>query len=224
MAAMSPDGDPARFRQDLQGGVDNQIGAATAGAERAQGTFDEALQALFPGLGTATMRGSNIRAGLQTAKDAVMERVRQLYEPINNADAPVDVAPLRDQFGQIDQNLPLNDRARFRPSEANVPGNLVPPEPEGPTATGVLDAYGRPIMREPDPVDTTVPLREVTAMRSGLTDDIRGQRASGQNQAARVGTQYRDAIDQFTENAIPPELRGQLDTARAARRDRSQPF
>lgn len=196
MAGMTPEGDPGRFRTNLQSGVDNQIAQAQTAQETIQGVFDNITQATQPTMREASARGSSIRSALADAYGLAQERVRGLYEPINQSDVPVDIGPLREVFGEIDNTLPLNDRARFRPGEADVAQQL-----EG-----------------------TVPLREVTAMRSGLTDDVRGQRAAGQNQAARVGDQYVGAIDRFTDDAIPPDLRAALDEARTARRDVGERF
>lgn len=196
MGAMAPDGDPERFRTDLQTGVDAQIGTAQAGQEAAQGMFDNIVQALQPVMREAGARGSAIRSALADAYGKAQENVRGLYEPINQSDAPVDVGPLREVFSEIDSTLPLNDRTRFRPSEADVAQQL----------------------------DGTVPLKEVTSMRSGLTDDTRVARAAGKNQAARVGDQYVEALDRFTDEAIPPALRAALDEARTARRDVGERF
>lgn len=224
MTGLAPDGDPTRFRQNLQAGVDNRIASVEAARDAVAGVFDNITQALQPVMREATARGSSIRSALADAYDAARARVEELYKPINEAQTPVDLGPLRQAFEGIDADLPLNDRTRFRPTEANIPSRLAPEAPAEPTPTGILDASGRPIMRQPDPVDTTVPLREVTSMRSGLTDDVRAQRAAGQNQAARVGDQYITAIDQFTDANVPTELRGALEEARAARRDVGERF
>jgi hypothetical protein len=200
MASMTPDGDAARFRADLSNSVDQQIADALAAEQTKRASFDGIVTALEPTLGTATMRGSNIRAGLSDAERAAREQYRQLYAPINEADAPVDIGPLREVFGQIDQGLPMNDAARFRPPEAAIPGQLAP---EG---------------------SATVPLKEVTSMRGGLTQDIRRQTASGERQAARVGGQYKSALDEYLEANLPPELKAQLDAANASRRDVADRF
>lgn len=191
MTGMAPEGDPGRFRTDLQTGVDAKIGEAQAVQEGAQGGFDNIVQALQPIMREASARGSSIRSALADAYGTAQDKVRDLYEPINQSDAPVDIGPLREVFSEIDSTLPLNDRTRFRPGEADVAQQL-----EG-----------------------EVPLREVTSMRSGLTDDTRVARATGKNQAARVGDQYVEALDRFTDDAIPPALRAALDEARTARRD-----
>lgn len=224
MTGLAPEADPSRFRANLQAGVDTRIGATQSAQDAAQGVFDDVVQALQPSMPEATARGSSMRAALADAYGSAQDDVRALYAPIDQASTPVDIGPLREVFSEIDSTLPLNDRQRFRPSEADIPGRLAPPAPADPVPTGILDERGRPIMRPPAAPDSTVPLREITAARSGLTDDVRGQRAAGQNQAARVGDKYVDAIDGYMDEALPPELRGALDEARAARRDVGERF
>lgn len=224
MTGLAPEADPSRFRANLQAGVDTRIGAAQSAQDAAQETFDSLAQLLQPTMRETTARGSSIRSALADAYGAAQDEVSGLYGQIDQAAVPVDIGPLREVFSDIDSTLPLNDRQRFRPSEADIPARLAPATPSDPVPTGILDERGRPIMRPPVAPDSTVPLREITAARSGLTDDVRGQRAAGQNQAARVGSQYVDAIDGYMDEALPESLRGALDEARAARRDVADRF
>ncbi|MDH6231051.1 hypothetical protein M2281_001623 [Mesorhizobium soli] len=224
MAELAPNGDPAAFRSSLEANRDSTIARAAEEEDLARAIFGDANQAIEPTMPNASARGSSLRAGLQDAKDTLRSAVDESWDPINNATTKVDVGPLRDRFAQVDETLPLNDRQRFRPTEANVPQQLAPAANDAPVATGLLDASGNPIMRDAKPVQAEVPLREVTSARSGLSDDMRAQRANGQNQAARVGQKYVDEIDSFVENAIPTELRQQYDAARAARRDMADRF
>jgi len=204
---VAPAGDPALFRSSIEASRDARIAEALAAEEQARLIFGEAEQAAMPSTPNATVRGSNIRSALADRYAAEQGRVRQQFAPINDASVEVPIAPLAERFGATTENLPLNDRARFLPSEADIPQRLTP-----------LDAEGNIIP------DATVPLREVTAARSGLTDDIRAQRAAGQQNAARVTSQYRDQIDNFTQEVLPPELRAQYDAARAGRRDVADRF
>jgi hypothetical protein len=128
--------------------------------------------------------------------------VEEAFAPINAADAQVQVEPIAERFAATTDNLPLNDRQRFLPAEANVPNQLTPRDAEGNAVPGA-----------------TVPLREITSTRSGLTDDIRTADASGNRQQARVARQYRDQTDKFLDETMPPELRDQYDAARETRRD-----
>ncbi|WAX96637.1 hypothetical protein N7E70_007185 [Aminobacter sp. NyZ550] len=201
MDAVAPQGDPAQFRAALSSGRDAQIAEAQEAEDLARAIFGEAEQGVQPGMRDATARGSSLRSGVQDAYDAVRQYVSELWDPVNNATTQVDVGPLRDRFAAVDESLPVNDRTRFRPAEADVPGQLAPADTDG-----------------------MVPLNEVTSIRGGLSDDLRGQRAAGQRNAARVTQQYQDEVDNFTEAAIPPELRDQYETARAARTDQGNRF
>lgn len=200
LGEVAPQGDPAQFRAALEAGRDAQIAEALDAEEIAAAIFGEAEQGAQPALRDATARGSSLRSGLQEAYDTARSRVDEAWRPINEADAPVDIGPLAERFAGVDQRLPLNDTQRFRPAEAGVPAALAP---EG---------------------SAEVPLREVTSIRGGLTDDIRTQRAAGQRNAARVTDQYRREVDQFVDTSIPPELRDQYEAARSARRDLADRF
>ncbi|MGH7005925.1 MAG: hypothetical protein ACREIP_18415, partial [Alphaproteobacteria bacterium] len=223
MTAIAPQGDAAQFRAALEANRDRVIAEAIMGRDTANNVFQDAATAITPIMGDATARGSTLRAGIQDAYDNVRNEVSQLYEPINNSRARVDPIPLRDRFAQIDENLPLNDRQRFRPAEADLPAQLAP-QPALPIETGILDASGNPIRRAPEQVDTGVPLAEIMSGRSGLSDDLRAQRGSGQSQAARVTQQYQSGIDEYLAEALPENVRQQYDSARAARADQGNRF
>lgn len=224
IATATPTGDPAQFRAALEANRDAQIAEALDAEELARAIFGEAEQAVQPSMREATARGSSLRSGLQAAADANSARVSEAFRPIKEAAVEVPIAPLAERFGAVTEDLPLNDRTRFMPSEASVPKRLLPPEPDAPVPTGLLDASGNPITRAPAPVDGRVPLREVTSTRSGLSDDIRAARAARQNQAARVATQYRDEIDEYMDAILPPQLRSQYETARKMRFDHGERF
>ena len=199
LAGLNPGGDPARFRADLQTAADQTVATALSDADIARLAFEAAAEGVQPQLADATARGSAIRSGLADAYAAAQQGVRDAYAPINEANVPVDIGPLQERFGVITEGLPLNDRARFLPSEAGIPEQLAGESP-------------------------VVPYNEITSMRGGLTDDIRAQRASGQHNAARVGGLYADAIDDFSAEALPDELIDQLEVARATRRDVADRF
>lgn len=224
MAGMAPQGDPAEFRAALQAGVDSQIDDAIAREHITQQDFDALMQDLTPSLGTPQVRGNSIRSGLADAYEAAQQNVRDKYAVIDQANTPVDIGPLRELFEQVDAGLPVNDAQRFRPTEASTPALLAPAKPEAPINTGVLDAEGRPILRDPPPVAQTVPYREVASIRSGLTDDALKQRAAKENQAARVTDMYREQVDNFSDQALPEDMRAALTDARAARRDVADRF
>lgn len=61
-------------------------------------------------------------------------------------------------------------------------------------------------------------------MRAGLSDDLRDQRTSGKNAAARVTANFRDELDRYTDETVPLELREQWEAARTARRNHGDRF
>ncbi|TXM90055.1 hypothetical protein FV222_25910, partial [Methylobacterium sp. WL103] len=224
MGELAPTGSAGQFRNDLQGGVDRRVAASETQADIAQRTLDEHVQRLTSTM-TGEARGADIRAALQRAKDTADQGVRDAYAPVNASTASVDVAPLAQRFGGIDEGLSVAERERFRPGEANIPDRLIgPAEATGPVDTGLLDASGRPITRAPAPGNSQQPIREVTGLRSALTDEARAARSANRPAEARIIDQHVTALDDYLDGAVPEGLRGQYDTARAARRDVADRF
>ena len=241
MGAMAPDGDPERFRTDLQTGVDAQIGTAQAGQEAAQGMFDNIVQALQPVMREAGARGSAIRSALADAYGAAQENVRGLYGKLDDKGTLVDPAPLVQSAKSVDMNLAPNDAKRFRPVEASTIEEMMPGDRAPLRDTGIVNEFNRPVFAEtaaaPKGGDvpalpgeaigrpgTTVPLSDVTAIRSGLTDDLRAAQRAGNSQQGRVLNQYIEAIDTYLDDALGDGMRAALDEARTARRDVGERF
>lgn len=223
MAGLDPGGDPAQFRAALEANRTQQMGTAEEAALAAERAAEAAAQGIQPSMRDATTRGASMREALADRYATEQARVREAYAPINEATVPVEAAPLAERFGAVTEGLPVNDRQRFMPAEARVPAQLVEPAVP-PTPSPILDVSGNPFVRPGTPATGEVPLREITSLRSGLTDDIRTAGAAGERQRARVADLYRSEVDQFVDQAVPPELRGQLDTARATRRDVADRF
>lgn len=221
---MRPDESPAALRDALELERNRRMMDANTFARNAEDELLAAIMDVRPGMADATARGTSARAALEDAYQAARRGVDEAYRPINDAAVSVDAVPLAKRFAATTDNLPLNDRQRFLPAEARLPEQFVTPGTD-PTPTGILDASGNPIMRPGDQPSGEVPLREITSIRSGLTDDVRAARAApGQSQKARIADQYRQQTDSFLDEAVPPELREQYDAARAARRDVADRF
>lgn len=224
ISGVTPQGNPARVRTDLQTSVDDRIAEALGLQEAAQRQFDDASQAVAPALPTAEARGSGIRSALAEAYTGAQDDVRQKYAALDSDGTLVDPQGLVERSTVTDANLAPNDAKRFRPAEATTIQEMRPGDQAPFRETGLVNEYNRPIMAENPPVDQTVPLSDIMATRSGLTDDVRAARTAGQNQAARVGGQYVDDIDAYLEQALTPELQQQFGDARAARRDVADRF
>jgi hypothetical protein len=242
MTGMTPEGDPARFRTDLQTGVDARIGEASAAQGAAESAFDDIVVALQPTLRDASARGSEIRSALADAYGAVQQRVQGLYGQIDGDGTLMDPTALVERAKATDMNLAPNDAKRFRPTEASTIQEMMPGDRAPLRDTGLVNEFNRPIFAEnaPAPANpnnapsrpgqdlgrpgTTVPLSDITAIRSGLTDDIRSARASGAVQDARVKGKYVEDIDGYLDESLPEGLRGALNEARAARKNQGDRF
>lgn len=240
MTGLAPAGDPGRFRSNLQAGVDARIGAAQSAQEGAQGVFEDLVQALQPVMREATARGSSIRAALADAYDSAQERVRGMYGAIDADGTLLDPTDLVNRATAVDTNLARNDAKRFRPTEAETIREMLPGDRAPLRETGLVNEFNRPIFVENAPANagnlpalpgaaigrpgTTVPMSDVSAIRSGLTDDLRAAQGAGNTQQARILSRYVEAIDGYLDENLPEGLRVALDDARAARRDVGERF
>lgn len=240
--AMAPEGDPARFTQALQAGVDARIAGADAATDTARLAFDDITQALQPTLPTTSARGSLMRSALSDAYGAEQARVRGLYGQLDDPNTLLDPTGLVERAKGVDMNLAPNDAKRFRPIEADTIQEMMPGQRAPLRDTGLVNEFNRPIFAEnaPGPANagnlpampgeaigrpgTTVPMSDITAIRTGLTDDLRAAQAAGNTQQARVLSRYVAAIDDFMETSVPEGMRKALDDARAARRDVGERF
>lgn len=220
---VKPQGQPGAMRETLEAERNRQLTDIIMQAQKASDDAAAAARAAQPGMADATTRGSVARSALQDAADAAKAKVDEAYRPINEATVPVDVAPLAERFSAITENLPVNDRQRFLPAEARVPQQLVEPAVP-PTPSPILGPDGVPIMREGAPASSEVPLKEITSIRSGLSQDQRTAQAAGEAQRGRVAGQFQGEVNQFLDQNMPAELRQQYNDATAARRDFADRF
>lgn len=191
MAGLAPGENPAALREALSYGAQGRIDQASDGLSAARTQFDDATADLVvPG---AVERGAVIRSGLAGRQSDEMQAIADLYGQIDGT-VPIDAAALQQRLDAVSEGLPVNDRLRFRPSEADVPGQL-PPE---------------------------APVSEAMAMRSGLSSDIRAPSATDQQR--RVTGQYLDEVDQFINDALPEDQRALMAEAKARRLDAGKRF
>lgn len=244
MVGMAPDGDPARFRTNLLAGVDNTIGQAQGVRDNAQEMFDSVAQLLQPSMPDATARGSSMRSALADAYGSAQDEVSAMYAPLNQDRTLLDPSGLVEGAKGVDMNLAPNDAKRFRPVEADTIQEMMPGQRAPLRETGLVNEFNRPVFAENGPAmprglgtsvpalpgeavgrpGTTVPMSDISAIRTGLTDDLRAAQAAGQTQKARVLGQYIEAVDGYLDANMPEQLREALDGARAARRDVGERF
>lgn len=223
MQGLQPQGNPSQFRADLQGSVDQRTGAADNAAADANAAFNRSTQQLRSTM-TGETRGADIRAALEDSSGAARDIVAQAWAPLNQSPLRVDTQPLADAYGAISNRLSTAENRRFLPNEAGIPGELAPTPPGPPVNTGLLDADGLPIMRPGAAGQQTAPIREITGLRSALSDARREALTAGRQAEARVIGQHIDALDTYVSQAVPPEWRDTYDAARGATRDYADRF
>ncbi|WP_398468005.1 hypothetical protein [Tardiphaga sp.] len=207
MERLAPDGNPADLRSELSLERDRRLTDASVQTANATDDFERATQALRPVM-TAEGRGANIRQALEVASEGARDILRRAWEPINNSGTQVDMAPLDQAFDRVRNGMSTAEARRFQPGEANIPGELSGQVPIDPPR---MDANGQPITEA-----ITQPINEVTGLRSALTDAAREAMTNGRTNEARIIEQHVTALDNYLDNAVPPELRQSYDQARAA--------
>lgn len=233
---LAPDGDPALFRDALERSRTAQLSQVDDAATRAQAEFERLFESLSPVLQESSARGSQARAVLAEAYENAQDATRAAYDQVRDNETLVPIEDLAERFRTTTESLPLNDRQRFLPSEAGVPRTLAQVD-EGAAGAGVPPARtaaeslwarvtGQGAETPPTGPQRGVetPFNEVMSIRSGLTDDVRGHRAAGKLQAARIADRFRQETDDFIENNLPESLQENYATARAARHDQANRF
>lgn len=222
MKPFEPNATPGDFADVAIAERAKRLGEAATKADAATKAWENSTRSLLPAL-TAEGRGANIRTALQDASDSAKTILGQAWAPINGSKQDVDMEALDAIFRGTDSNLSVAEMRRFRPGEADIPGQFIDPgTPE--TPTGILDARGKPIMKAAIPPSGEAPLNEITGIRSALTDAAREATTAGKVNEARVIGQYIDGIDRYMQNNLPDDLRQQYETARAATVDFNDRF
>ncbi|MDI1263856.1 MAG: hypothetical protein PS018_11425 [bacterium] len=215
MNANAPDGNPAALRSELELERGRRLTDAGVQRQNAADDFERATQSLRPAM-TGEGRGANIRTALENASEGARDILRQAWEPLNNSTERVDMAPLAQDFGRVNRGMSTAERERFQPNEATIPQRLSGERPVQPPR---VDADGNPVMET-----ITQPMREVTGLRSALTDAAREARTAGRDNEARIIDQHVTALDGYLDNAMPETLRQDYDAARTATVDFNNRF
>lgn len=220
LAQSEPQGTPGAFRSELEAARDRQLTDAATATAAAQSDFDRAAQPLRSVM-TGEARGADVRAALEGASDRAKDILRQAWAPIGQSDVKVPTAPLADEFGRINADLSVAERRRFLPNEASIPAELAGrTEPAAPDPMAALTGRqpAAPAAAEPQPI------REITGLRSALTDASREAATAGRNNEARIINQHIDALDAYLEKNVPGDLLADYQSAKAATRDFADRF
>lgn len=197
---LAPQGDPTAFQAAVQRSVDDRLARSSAEVGSAQRAFEEAVARLevLEDAASPAVRGQAIRGGLAEAAEGELARVRELFQQIDQSDVPVDLTPLRQRFDALTESMFANDVDRFLPTEVGTVRDL--------TAEGA------------DPVG---PIGEATAIRSGLSSDVR---STTEPQRQNVARGFINEVDAYLDEIMPPELRGTYQEGVALRADVGRRF
>ncbi|RLK07414.1 hypothetical protein [Ruegeria conchae] len=216
---LAPNGDPARFRTNLDQGIEAALTDSMQAAENAQRRFDEALQAVTPEM-TAAGRGAAIRAELQNARDAALQEVSDLMQRAESSGELVDLSRLRQRFDDLTARLEseeLNTVRRFLPEETQTVRELAPSVDDETDELVALimadDANGSPVMG---------PASQVGSVRSGLAEAKRNPSTTPQQK--RMLSAYESEAENFLRDELSGESMEALDEARRLRAEAGRRF
>lgn len=227
IAGMRPDETPAALRDALAIERDRRMNDAIMGRQDAELAAADAVRRVTPE-STAAQRGNVVRTELETARDAARQRTEDAYREANVADLQVDPAPLAQSLDEAVAGLTEVERGLIPEAMISRVQRLGRPVEDGPQATGILDASGNPIMRDPAGPEN-VALKEATDLKSELQRLQRAAMADpraekGGRNAARVLGQMIDTVDGYIGSNLTPEQQAALDTARGAKFDEAEAF
>ncbi len=204
--ARAPQGDPGRFRLDLERGVEASINDVTQAAEDAQAAYMAALRDVQPRMESAASRGAAIRQELAAKRDAMLKEVEGMYEQIRASGAPVDLAALRQRAMALEDRFraeEMNTIERFRPEEMDTLAKLAPDE-----------------AMEAGPV--VGPVSQVLDLQSGMRATNRQPGTPAPQR--RVNQAFDDEFETYLRENLGTDMTGQLDQARIMRSDIGRRF
>lgn len=227
MTSIEPQATPGMLRDELVIERDRRLMDAIMGRDAAAEAATQAASRVTP-TSTPSQRGSTVREGLETARDAARARTEEAYQAAGVNGQQVDPAPLTQALDETIGGLTEVERGLVPQGVIDRVRALgVSPE-TGPQPTGILDASGNPITRYPAP-PAPVNLKEATDLKSELqrlqraaSADPRAER--GGRNAARALGQMIDTVDGFINSNLTPEQQAALNTARGAKFDEAERF
>ena len=224
---MRPDERPGAYRTAAEAARDRLFVNAATGQQTAADAAAEAVRQVTP-TSTAAQRGSVVREGLETARDAARARTDEAYAQANIAGRQVDPAPLANALDEAVGSLTEVERGLVPQGVIDRVRGLGTPVENGPQPTGLLDPSGASITRPPRGPEH-VALKEATDLKSELQ---RLQRAAiadpraekGGRNAARVLGQMVDTVDGFIASNLDEADLAALNAARGAKFDEAERF
>lgn len=176
---------------------------------------------------TRSERGGAIREGIEGQRDVARERTSAAYEASGAGAVPADPAAVRETIDQAVAGL-SEVRQGLLPQGTIDRVRRLGAGGEEAVPTGLLDAAGNPMTRpaappEPIPMDEVIDLRsELKRLQTAALADPRAENG-GRNASEAIGRVVR-ALDGYIDDTLPPDQRGLLDEARAAKFDEAEAF
>ncbi len=227
MSSIEPQATPGMLRDELVIERDRRLMDAIMGRDAAAETAAQATARVTPTT-TPAQRGSVVREGLEGARDAARQRTEDAYAEANVAGQQVDPAPLTQALDDTTAGLTEVERGLVPQGVIDRVRALGAPLEDGPQPTGILDASGNPITREPAG-PAPVALKEATDLKSELQRLQRAASADpraekGGRNAARVLGQMIDTVDGYINSNLTPEQQANLQSARGAKFEEAEAF
>lgn len=227
MTALEPQQTPGAFRSELDLERNRRLTDAGVQRQTAEQEAIAAITGLQPQT-TPTQRGATVRTALEDARDLARQNTDDAYATANVASKQVDPAPLAQNLEAAVGRLTEVERGLVPQGVIDRVRSLGRPLEDGPQPTGILDASGNPIMRDPAGPEP-IRLKEATDLKSELQ---RLQRAAvadpraekGGRNAARVLGQMIDTVDGFITTNLTPDEAANLTAARGTKFNEAERF
>jgi hypothetical protein len=225
VAAVAPTEPASTFRTALDDERDRLLVEAATGSQTATRDAEQIVAPLTP-QSTPAARGNIVRTGLEDARDVARTATDDAYAAADINDVPVDPTDLASTIEDATANLTEVERGLV--PEGVLARVRALGEADAPVDTGVLDANGRPVTREPEPADpvrmkqATDLVSELKRLRRAALADPRAEK--GGRNAARVLDGIIQSVDTFVARNISPEQNAALETARGAKFDEAESF
>lgn len=231
MGALAPNQTPGAFRSELEAQRDLRLAAAADQTNAAQSEFEAYIQNLVPRMG-AEERGATIRSGLDNAHRYAREMEDMAWTGL---EGQVDPAPLADKLDSTIDNLSVARQQRISDLDQTVDiprrlaGGDAPAAPLG--ARSEAEAQWQRLTGGTDDLSTVEPtttnIQELLDMRSVLLEERRNAMSGQQpdrTRASSIGQMVDDINAYLDSDAVPDDVRAQLDDARAVSREVNETF
>lgn len=227
MGSIEPKETPGSMRAAVEAERNRRLIEAITGQETAQRAAEEAVRNVTPTM-TRTERGNTVREGLEVARDTARQRTEEAYRAAGVGGVRADPAPLTQALERAVSGLTEAERNLIPEGLIARVQRLGMPAETGAQPTGILDASGNPITRDPRGPDP-IPLDEATTLKSELQRLQRAAMADpraekGGRNAARVLGDMIKTVDGYIGSNLTPEQQAALDTARGAKFDEAEAF